>query len=77
MGCPMCFGTGEVVCQQCIDRYGTKTIDGKNIEFGFFSSSNIFFSRIQGSNMYTQDIDCYINGRRCIVNEKDLIFSVL
>lgn len=77
MDCPICSDNGDTVCNNCKNTYGTKTLDGKNIEFGFFSSSNIFFSKIEGSNLYTQDIICYVNGKKCIVNEKTLKITLL
>lgn len=64
MNCPTCSDT---VCQSCLDKYGVKTFDGKPLEYGYFSSTEIFYTKVVGSNVYTQDNIGFVNGHKCII----------
>lgn len=67
MNCPICSsGTGQV-CQDCISKWGTTTIDGKPLEYGIFSSTDIIFTKIRGTTEYFQHDICYVNGVPCVI----------
>lgn len=65
------------ICNECIVKYGTKTKDGKKINFSNESIFGGFISQIEGEKPYTQTTPqpiekyhiCYVNNQKCYANE--------
>jgi hypothetical protein len=57
------------VCQDCINKYGTLTWDGKQITFSNVDYTGGFQSLIQGEGTASNVHKCYINGIECWADE--------
>jgi len=58
----------NIVCSECINKYGTKTIDGLSIEFSNEHIFGGFCSKVEGQKKSQEHI-CYINGYKCYASE--------
>lgn len=74
MICPICKGTNQCsarypdsVCDTCLSTYGTKTKDGKDIQFGNACMTGGVYIVIEGKENDTSL--CYVNGVQCYAEE--------